>query len=875
MGSSSHKDGRLGATRVGVIGAGPAGLATAMYLREAGVGEVVVLERNDRIGGKCDTIERDGDAFDMGANYLTPSYHRTLALAEKLGAATHPAPKRRVFDIATGSYHSLLRAVLSGENPLSFMLATLRYLWWSWRYRRLSAAPGFDGVGTMPELHKSLGRWLDDNKMGALRRLFAVPIEIFGYGYLDEVPVPYVLKYMTTRNFLLVVAVGAGLPIRWPKQFDKGFQDLWQRVVDHFQIDVRTGVVITRVDRSGPVTIETESNDRFEFDQIVIACPPAAILDVTVDRTAEETDLFGVVEHRDYWVTAAQAPGVPHHLIDEIQLAPAPTLPPKGHPWGISKMWKANDTVLYYSLVDGQLDEHQVRERIRVDTEEMGGQIEAFDTDRRWVDYFPHVAPERFAEQWYERAERLQGSRRTWYCGGLFAFELVEPIVAYAADLVERMAAAASEPPPPRVAVIGAGAAGLSAAWCLREAGYGDVTVLERSDRIGGKCDTQIVDGRPVDLGAFTLTPAYRETRRIARAVGAPLVTQPRRLAWEGGDRVSAIRTVILRDAGLVALGWASVRYLFHVWRDRAVLAPPGFAALGRSVRRRELAQPFGTWLERHRLGALSDMFEMVVPDMGYGRLADIPAVYVLKYLGTGNFLTLALVGLGVSRRWPKRFEHGFGEMWGRVGATLDVRTSTDITRIERSADGVAITVEGAATPLRVDRLVVACPIDEIVGVLDATDDERHLAERVRVNDYRVYVARTSNVPHQIIDAVHDPRVGEPWEILRPWADLDATVFYLGDPAGESDEQIESTIREIVPTVYSGAAAGEFLVHQHWRYFPHFSSADLEADIYGRFEAIQGARRTIYVGSLLAFETVETTVAYSRAAVGAHFGRLR
>jgi protoporphyrinogen/coproporphyrinogen III oxidase len=54
------------------------------------------------------------------------------------------------------------------------------------------------------------------------------------------------------------------------------------------------------------------------------------------------------------------------------------------------------------------------------------------------------------------------------------------------------------------VVVIGAGITGLIAARRLVAAGV-DVTVLERSDRLGGQLHTQLVGGRPVDLGAEAL----------------------------------------------------------------------------------------------------------------------------------------------------------------------------------------------------------------------------------------------------------------------------------------------------------------------------------------------------------------------------------
>ncbi len=54
-----------------------------------------------------------------------------------------------------------------------------------------------------------------------------------------------------------------------------------------------------------------------------------------------------------------------------------------------------------------------------------------------------------------------------------------------------------------RVAVVGAGVAGLSAATELRANGFDDVVVLEARDRIGGRVWTDTIgDGFPIDLGA-------------------------------------------------------------------------------------------------------------------------------------------------------------------------------------------------------------------------------------------------------------------------------------------------------------------------------------------------------------------------------------
>ena len=64
------------------------------------------------------------------------------------------------------------------------------------------------------------------------------------------------------------------------------------------------------------------------------------------------------------------------------------------------------------------------------------------------------------------------------------------------------------------VVVVGAGLAGLAAAGRLQEAGL-DVVVVERSDAVGGRVRTDVVDGFRLDRGFQLLNPAYPEAKRV------------------------------------------------------------------------------------------------------------------------------------------------------------------------------------------------------------------------------------------------------------------------------------------------------------------------------------------------------------------------
>jgi monoamine oxidase len=82
--------------------------------------------------------------------------------------------------------------------------------------------------------------------------------------------------------------------------------------------------------------------------------------------------------------------------------------------------------------------------------------------------------------------------------------------------------ASAAAAPEPRIAVVGAGLAGLTAAYRLRQAGLSP-TVYEASDRLGGRCWTirgTFTDGQIAEHGGELIDTGHIEIRQLAKELG-------------------------------------------------------------------------------------------------------------------------------------------------------------------------------------------------------------------------------------------------------------------------------------------------------------------------------------------------------------------
>lgn len=113
-----------------------------------------------------------------------------------------------------------------------------------------------------------------------------------------------------------------------------------------------------------------------------------------------------------------------------------------------------------------------------------------------------------------------------------------------------------------RVAVIGAGLAGLNAARNLNGSGH-DVVVFESTDRLGGRVTSDLIDGYICDRGFQVINPAYSELRETGLVTRLKIRSLPKGICLVDGNEEITVgdpRTSLRFMAGALSPRSGSVK---------------------------------------------------------------------------------------------------------------------------------------------------------------------------------------------------------------------------------------------------------------------------------------------------------------------------
>ncbi|XP_057748625.1 uncharacterized protein LOC130967675 [Arachis stenosperma] len=435
--------------RIGIVGGGPSGLSAAYALARLGYKNVTVLEKHHTVGGMCESVDIEGKVYDLGGQVLAASSAPIIFhLAKETGSALEEldSHKLAIINPSNGEYQDIKVA----DDYVSVMSLTLEIQ----EKVKNSGRIGVHGVSDIaPELAPE---YLECHGLKSVPKSVAYGYTASGYGFVQDMPYAYLHEFTRTSMAGKI------------RRFRDGYTSLWQKIAQSIPLKLccNTEVLTLRRNSDG-VTVNVKNLNGVEtlvFDKIIISGSfplkygrtyrslPSTCTDCepeVMDTSDLEKDLFSKVETNDYYTTVLKINGLDHlpvgfYYFNEYMEDPSTI----GHPVAIQKFYADTNIFLLWSYGNSTDIKGPAVTKLAIKTvESMGGEVQKVVLQRRFK-YFPHVSSQAMKDGFYEKLESvLQGSRNTYYVGGLMAFELTERNSSYAMALICKNFANSSDLP--------------------------------------------------------------------------------------------------------------------------------------------------------------------------------------------------------------------------------------------------------------------------------------------------------------------------------------------------------------------------------------------------------------------------------------------
>nr|WP_282452802.1 AMP-binding protein [Lysobacter sp. CAU 1642] len=396
--------------RVIVVGGGIGGLVAARELQKCGC-RVTVIEAADGVGlGKCETLEIDGQTYNVGA-HIVRREGPVQQLAAEVGIGIEPylGQHQKFGERAGDGTHRDGLELMHAGSMVTSLLADAG----AERY-------GFLGLDAYAA---NISSW----------RKHARPFVDFvhpffhgaGYGSSDKMSSAYLLRFADASRHSLQSPDRTGTPAG-------GFGRLLRALAA--DLDVRCGQRVVATQRTiDGVSVQLEDGTRLKADQLFVAANrPLAFL----AGDEEETALLSQLRYLPYITGFIRAEGLNRNgfcVTDD---------PGRPSPVASYTYYNPDSDVLAWwgYAAPGQSDEEFLNASLQQLTA-MGARFTRGHEPlflQRW-DYVPHVAPGDLAAGFYERLEARQGLNRTWFGGGLTSFELTDCIVGWTREFIDRV----------------------------------------------------------------------------------------------------------------------------------------------------------------------------------------------------------------------------------------------------------------------------------------------------------------------------------------------------------------------------------------------------------------------------------------------------
>ncbi|MBT6489361.1 MAG: NAD(P)-binding protein [Deltaproteobacteria bacterium] len=441
----------------------------AWLLQRRGFKNIVVLESQERVGGKIYSYERDGIPHELGACYTQPAYHSIHELLHNFNLhAPIPVAGRTV-------YRDSGKPMAFGDDVIKQIRRTMGGFWKILpkkaigigvvlelqRYKRIHRNILGSYTGQLPprppehilrDLSTPFLTWLKNHELDLLVSIFRLFQSAQGYGYLETVPALYGLMWNTPEVIDIATQQMSGKG-KGASLVKTGMGSVLDAMVQDMDVAIHTQERVIEVVREDCIHLKTinpqNRTSAWEADELIVAAPHKAILNTLKVPTSQERELFSSLES-SIMTTTLQSGIQP--TCEKIDSWFDNIVPGRDHQVITQRCSQA-------FISPEKFREHsptQPIERVVYQYGEQGADVEAItghyqryqcaidikdhEVIKRchWPDYFPHWTEQGIIQGNPWRLLDMQGQHNTWWIGSSACFESINDVFEYNLRICDR-----------------------------------------------------------------------------------------------------------------------------------------------------------------------------------------------------------------------------------------------------------------------------------------------------------------------------------------------------------------------------------------------------------------------------------------------------
>lgn len=457
-----------------------------------------------------------------------------------------------------------------------------------------------------------------------------------------------------------------------------------------------------------------------------------------------------------------------------------------------------------------------------------------------------------------------------------------------------------------RICIVGAGLAGAYMAYLLKKNGYKNIVILEKNNRIGGKCHTQIINKIPHDLGGSMFDKrSYKYVMQLINEfhLEDEIVVTPLEMnnyMYKG--KIWSIEDILLNQDGkegklnFFVKMFRKMQFYLHCKKYIKLykqIFPNQQYPYQSQPKLSLIDMTFYEFLKNNDLLILVNFFRFVFT-FQYTYLESTPALYGLLWCNT-DMIKEILTAMRKKKPFIYRLKHGFQPFVERIARESEAKIflNFNIKSIERKEIIKIIgDCQSHTYTMNFDFLILACGIKKSLDFLDATEEERTIFSS-QIYTYPVMSVFTAKDNQCMLKAVsnywYDVVFPEPHaykmsaELVKEHAKIlnieamnqqgeKERVYITFEPnhgeSQKSNEQLQAKLKSDL--IAKGFKEPTILIQCNWEYFPSFNQQSINKGYPWKIIDMQGTNKTWYIGSSVSFESIRDVMNYDQMLINSH-----